>query len=60
MVGLYETAVDFLTRVERESGAKVRSKVVASTATIRRAHQQVRQLYDRDLESVPAEWFARQ
>ena len=53
MVGLYETAVDFLSRVEKESGATVTSKVIASTATIRRAHQQVRQLYDRELEIFP-------
>lgn len=53
MVGLYETAVDFLTRFEKESGVTVQSKVVASTATIRRAAQQVRQLYDRDLQVFP-------
>jgi hypothetical protein len=53
MVGLYETAVDFLTRVHKESGVTVQSKVVASTATIRRAAQQVRQLYDRDLQVFP-------
>ena len=53
MVGLYETAVDFLSRVERDSGTTVRSKVIASTATIRRAAQQARQLYDRDLQIFP-------
>jgi hypothetical protein len=53
MVGLYETAVDFLSRIEKESGAVVRSKILASTATIRRARQQVRQLYDRDLQIFP-------
>lgn len=53
MVGLYETAVDFLTRIKRESGANVPSKVIASTATIRRASQQIRQLYDRDLQVFP-------
>ena len=53
MVGLYETAVDFLSRVEKESGETVKSKVIASTATIRRAAQQVRQLYDRDLQIFP-------
>lgn len=53
MVGLYETAVDFLSRVQKESGATVQSKVIASTATIRRAAQQVRQLYDRDLQVFP-------
>lgn len=53
MVGLYETAVDFLSRVYKESGVTVQSKVIASTATIRRAAQQVRQLYDRDLQVFP-------
>jgi len=53
MVGLYETAIDFLSRVEKESGTAVPSKVIASTATIRRAAQQVRQLYDRDLQVFP-------
>ncbi|ABV86600.1 DISARM system helicase DrmA [Shewanella pealeana] len=53
MVGLYETAIDFLSRVQKESGVTVRSKVIASTATIRRAAQQVRQLYDRDLQVFP-------
>lgn len=53
MVGLYETAIDFLSRVQKDSGAMVQSKVIASTATIRRAAQQVRQLYDRDLQVFP-------
>jgi hypothetical protein len=53
MVGLYETAVDFLSRVQKQSGTTVRSKVIASTATIRRAAQQVNQLYDRDLQVFP-------
>ena len=53
MVGLYETAVDFLSRVQKESGVTVKAKVIASTATIRRASNQVRQLYDRDLQVFP-------
>lgn len=53
MVGLYETAVDFLSRVEKDSGATVLAKVIASTATIRRAAQQVKQLYNRDLGVFP-------
>jgi len=53
MVGLYETAIDFLSRVRHESGQSVPAKVIASTATIRRARQQVRQLYDRDLSIFP-------
>ena len=35
MVGLYETAIDFLSRVEKDSGKTIKSKVIASTATIR-------------------------
>jgi hypothetical protein len=43
MVGLYETAVDALCT---QSGR--RPKVIASTATVRRAEQQVRALFARD------------
>ncbi len=43
MVGLYETAIDALS--EDESGA--RPKIVASTATVRRAKQQIKALYAR-------------
>ncbi|MDF1788865.1 MAG: DISARM system helicase DrmA [Verrucomicrobiales bacterium] len=53
MVGLYETAVDLLSRIEKESGVVIKSKIIASTATIRRAAQQVRQLYDRELQIFP-------
>ena len=49
MVGLYETAVDFLSRRDTTDGACIRPKIIASTATIRRASHQVRQLYSRDL-----------
>ncbi|WP_410210817.1 DISARM system helicase DrmA [Aquirhabdus sp.] len=53
MVGLYETAIDFLTRVEVETGVTIPAKIIASTATIRRAREQVRQLYNRDLAIFP-------
>ncbi|MFP7411248.1 DISARM system helicase DrmA [Aeromonas veronii] len=53
MVGLYETAVDFLTRVEVETGVTIPAKIIASTATIRRAREQIRQLYNRDLAIFP-------
>ena len=43
MVGLYETAIDALT----EDAAGARAKVVASTATVRRAAQQIRALFGR-------------
>ena len=52
MVGLYESAVDELCswNVARK---KVRPKVVASTATIRRAPDQVQKLFVRKLEVFP-------
>jgi len=53
MVGLYETAIDFLTRVEHESGISIPAKIIASTATIRRAEQQVWQLYNQKLAIFP-------
>ncbi len=52
MVGLYESAVDELCSWEVH-GKKVRPKVVASTATIRRAPDQVQKLFVRKLEVVP-------
>ena len=46
MVGLYETAVDSL--CERKiDGERIRPKIVASTATVRRAADQVRALFAR-------------
>ncbi len=51
MVGLYETALDAL--CEREvGGKKVRPKIVASTATVRRAESQIRALFDRQLVDI--------
>ncbi|AJZ60516.1 hypothetical protein OI25_1453 [Paraburkholderia fungorum] len=52
MVGLYEAAVDELCSWT-VNGKKVRPKVVASTATIRRAHDQVQKLFVRKLEVFP-------
>lgn len=52
MVGLYEAAVDELCSWEVE-GQKVRPKVVASTATIRRAPDQIQKLFVRKLEVFP-------
>lgn len=52
LVGLYETAVDELADWQME-GTVVRPKVIASTATIRRARDQVRRLFDRRLEVFP-------
>ena len=51
MVGLYETALDAL--CEREvNGKKVRPKIVASTATVRRAENQIRALFDRPFVDI--------
>ncbi|WP_205169011.1 DISARM system helicase DrmA [Burkholderia sp. LMG 13014] len=52
MVGLYEAAVDELCSWTVD-GKKVRPKVVASTATIRRASDQVQKLFVRKLEVFP-------
>ncbi|RPH96567.1 helicase [candidate division KSB1 bacterium] len=52
LVGLYETAIDALASWEID-GKKVRPKVIASTATIRRAQEQVFKLYQRKLEVFP-------
>jgi len=52
MVGLYESAVDELCSWQVD-GKKVRPKVVASTATIRRAPDQVQKLFVRKLDVFP-------
>jgi hypothetical protein len=52
MVALYETAVDEMCSWT-VNGKRVRPKVIASTATIRRASDQVRKLFLRELEVFP-------
>ncbi len=55
IVGLYETAIDHLaTRVVGEGRAekRIRPKIVASTATVRRAHAQIQALFARDRVDV--------
>lgn len=52
LVGLYETAVDYLTGIN-VGNTLIVSKVIASTATIKRARQQVGQLYGREIEIFP-------
>lgn len=52
LVGLYETAVDKLCTWEH-NGVTVRPKVIASTATTRRAAEQVHQLFCRQVEVFP-------
>lgn len=46
MVGLYETAIQELCAREVD-GKRIAPKIIASTATVRRAHQQVRSLFGR-------------
>lgn len=56
MVGLYETAVDAGCSVDTATPLQAplsRAKVVASTATIRRASQQVKAVFDRDAAQFP-------
>jgi len=53
MVGLYETAVDYMSSWQLPGGGRSRAKVIASTATIRRAKEQVHQLYGRPLAVFP-------
>ncbi|MBD1842488.1 helicase [Cyanobacteria bacterium FACHB-63] len=49
MVGLYETAIDALSTQSVDANQKqVRPKIVASTATVRRATKQIRALFGRD------------
>ncbi len=52
LTGLYETAVDALCTWE-VGGRRVRPKVVASTATIRRAREQVNGIFARSVEVFP-------
>jgi hypothetical protein len=52
LVGLYETAVDHLCSWELD-GQTVRPKVIASTATIRRAANQVNSLFLRQVKIFP-------
>ncbi len=52
LVGLYETAVDELCAWDL-NGHKVRPKVIASTATIRRAQSQIHSLFLREVRIFP-------
>ncbi|EDX83177.1 Helicase conserved C-terminal domain protein [Synechococcus sp. PCC 7335] len=51
MVGLYETAIDALSTTER-NGKTIRPKIVASTATVRRANSQILALFGRNTVEV--------
>lgn len=46
VAGLYEAAIDALA-TRQVAGTRVRPKIVASTATVRRADEQIRALFDR-------------
>ena len=51
MVGLYETAIEWLCSHTVE-GKTVRPKIIASTATVRRAREQIRALFGRSAMSL--------
>lgn len=51
MVGLYETALDELCS-RTVNGKKIRTKIVASTATVRRAEKQIHALFDRKMVDI--------
>jgi hypothetical protein len=51
MVGLYETAIDELCS-RQINGKKLRPKIIASTATVRRASKQIRALFGRDAVDI--------
>ena len=52
LVGIYESVIDGLST--RASGdGPIRPKIVASTATVRRAQTQIRSLFDRDADIFP-------
>lgn len=48
MVGLYETAIEHLCIARASDGTEIRPKVIASTATVRRAREQVTALFGRE------------
>ncbi|MFO0675877.1 MAG: DISARM system helicase DrmA [Polyangiaceae bacterium] len=52
MVGLYETAIEALCTRE-DKGAFLKPKIVASTATVRRATEQVQALFNRPISLFP-------
>jgi hypothetical protein len=52
-VGLFEVAVETLSSWEKPDGSPVKPLIVASTATVRNAQEQVRRLYGRHVEIFP-------
>jgi Helicase conserved C-terminal domain len=53
MVGLYETAIETLATTRTDDDAIRQPKYIASTATVRRARDQVRSLFQRELQVFP-------
>src|SRR5690606_17415545 len=53
MVGLFEVAIDVMTAWRTADGHPIRPLLVASTATVRNAPDQVRALYGRDVTIFP-------
>lgn len=54
MVGLYETAVDVAcSTTDADGNVLSRPKIIASTATIRRANEQIKQVFDRQSRQFP-------
>ena len=52
LVGIYEPVIDGMSTRTSVDG-QVRPKIVASTATVRRAQSQIRALFDRDADIFP-------
>lgn len=52
-VGLFEVAIETLCSWDQPGGGPVRPLIIASTATVRNAQEQVRGLYGRQLEIFP-------
>ncbi len=53
LTGLYEAAIDRLASWDIEPGRTVRPKVIASTATVRRAERQINDLFNRRTAVFP-------
>jgi Helicase conserved C-terminal domain len=52
-VGLFEVAVETLSSWEKPDGSPVKPLIIASTATVRNAREQVRNLYGRKVDIFP-------
>ncbi len=54
MVGLYETAIDELSSWKLDNETTIRPKIIASTATVRKAKEQVHNVFLRQVAVFPA------